>query len=124
LAIAAGSWWWWQRSGEPPSRFPIPGEGERITVEVLNGTGIDGLARTMTLSLRAQGIDVVYFGTADNDTMAHTVVFARTDDTTGLGRVLEILGVGTLVTEEDSLLLLDASVYLGLDAARLVGRSP
>ena len=91
---------------------------------MLNGTDVDGLARATTQLLRAGGIDVVYFGTASSDTFAATQILVRRGDTTGAVNVLRILGLGMLVVDEDSELLLDVTVYLGRDAAGLIGFDP
>lgn len=118
LAVgAAGVWWAWQRLAADRSEYPIPGEGDRVTVEVLNATGIDGLARAMTRRLRHRGIDVVYFGTAPIDTLQTTLIAVRGADTTVAARVRDALGVGRIVMDPDPRLLLDASVLLGRDAA-------
>ncbi|NIM51560.1 MAG: hypothetical protein GTN62_12175 [Gemmatimonadales bacterium] len=118
LAVgAAGVWWTWQRLAADQSEFPIPGEGDHVAVEVLNATGIDGLARAITRQLRHRGIDVVYFGTAPTDTLQTTIIAVRGADTAVAGRVRDALGVGRIVIDQDPRLLLDASVLLGRDAA-------
>ncbi len=122
--VLVGGWWAWYRSGQPRGRYPIPGEDERVTVEVLNATGVDGLARAMTRHLRHQGIDVVYVGTAAMDTLSETFIAVRRGDTTVAARVREALGVGRVVAQPDPRLLLDASVFLGRDAVPLVHFHP
>ncbi len=122
-AAALGAWWLLRQPAETDVRA-IPGEGERITVEVLNGTDVDGLARATTQHLRAGGIDVVYFGTAATDTFSVTRILVRRGDTTAAARVQEVLGLGTLVVDEDPLLLLDVSVYVGRDVAVRLGLDP
>lgn len=122
--VAAAAWWAWYRSGQSERPYPIPGEVERITVEVLNATGIDGLARATTRQLRHRGFDVVYFGTAAMDTLRETFIAVRRGDTTGAARVREALGVGKVVVQPDPRLLLDASVFLGHDAVPLINFRP
>ncbi len=95
----------------------IPGEGERIIVEVLNGTRVDGLARQTTRRLRAQGVDVVYFGSVRDSVWATTEVIARRGDTVRAARVRGALGVGEVSFRPAPELLLDVTVMLGLDAA-------
>jgi hypothetical protein len=98
------------------NRAPIPGEGDRLVVEVLNATRIDGLARAMTRRLRAAGIDVVYFGSS-RESLDSTLILIRRGDSAGAVRVRGVLGAGRIVEELDPRLLLDVSVLLGLDVA-------
>ncbi len=123
-AVLLAAWWAWQRSGQLGMPYPIPGEGRRITVEVLNATGVDGLARATAQQLRRQGIDVVYFGTAATDTLRETLIAVRRGDTTRAAGVRAALGVGRLVVQPDPRLLLDASVLLGHDAVPLIHLRP
>jgi hypothetical protein len=94
----------------------IPGEGDRITVEVLNGTTVNGLARQVTRELRRRGIDVVYFGTTDR--ADSTLGIARRSDTEAARVVRRALGSGAVLDEPLPQLLLDVTVVLGPDAAR------
>ncbi len=123
-AVAGGAWLAWRGAAGERGQFAIPGEGERITVEVLNATGVDGLARATTRQLRRTGIDVVYFGTASADTLAETYIAVRRGDTTAAVRIRAALGVGRIVVEPDSRLLLDASVFLGRDITPLIYLGP
>ena len=43
----------------------MPAPERRVTVEVLNGTARQGLARIATRVLRRRGLDVVFLGNAD-----------------------------------------------------------
>ena len=100
----------------------IPGDGEggrtedRITVEVLNGTTIDGLARRLTWHLRRQGIDVVFYGSAETTEAESTLVIARRGDTAAARDVRDAIAVGVVVDEPMAQLLLDVTVVLGRDA--------
>ncbi|UCD23957.1 MAG: LytR C-terminal domain-containing protein [Gemmatimonadota bacterium] len=116
LAVAAGVWWLAPDSRTSTS-FPIPGEGERIQVEVLNATRVSGLARTMTSRLRKAGIDVVYFGNAQESGLDSTLILVRRGDSSFVGRIREAIGGGKVLLSPDEELLLDASVLLGLDIA-------
>ena len=124
VAVLVAAWWAWQRSGQLGRPYPIPGEGRRVTVEVLNATGVDGLARATTHQLRRRGIDVVYFGTAATDTLRATLIAVRRGDTTRAARVRDALGVGRVVLQPDPRLLLDARVLLGQDAVPLIHFRP
>ena len=123
LVTAAGYWWWRQRS-DVMAEYVIPGDAHPARVEVLNASGIDGLARATTRLLRSRGIDVVYFGTASVDSLSTTRIIVRRGDTTAAVLVREALGVGILVEEQDPRLLLEVTVHLGRDAARSEGFRP
>ena len=96
-----------------PEPVPLLG-GERIVVEVLNGSGRRGLARAATRALRNAGFDVVYFGTVA-DSVAVTQVLARRGDSSAAVRVAKALGTGQARVREDTLLRVDVSVLLGAD---------
>jgi hypothetical protein len=123
VALAALAWLVASRQADRP-RFPVPGEGLPIKVEVLNAVGVDGLARDATLRLRERGVDVVFFGNAGMDTLSLTRVVARRGDTTVARSVQEALGIGVVSNEDDPRLLLDVTVLLGRDALGPLGRRP
>jgi calcineurin-like phosphoesterase len=94
--------------------FAVPSAERRIVVEVLNGTKRQGLARVATRMLRRQGIDVVFLGNADT-TFNATRILVRRDEPTRGKRVAEVLGMGQLVIQRDTLRRVDVSVILGDD---------
>lgn len=91
------------RTGEPPR------------VEVLNGAGVEGLARSATRVLREEGFDVVYFGNAPSFGRTSSLVLDRGGPTTEGRMVAEALGIREMRSEPDSTLLLEATVILGAD---------
>lgn len=93
--------------------YPVPTADDAVLVEVLNGTGRDGLARRVTRQLRRQGLDVVSFGNAA--TTDSTVVYARRGDHAQAERVAGALGAGVVRDAPDTLLRVDVSVVLGAD---------
>jgi hypothetical protein len=101
----------------PPPRahaYPIPSPGQRVTVEVLNGTRRAGVARAATRMLRRQGLDVVFYGNAEAAVESTRVIVRRGDP--GHGRsVRQALGSGLVVVEPDTLRRVDVSVILGPD---------
>jgi hypothetical protein len=104
------------RPGVAPVRVPIPDVfGERIRVEVLNGSGINGMAREATGLLRDRGFDVVEVGNWSSFDEDSTFVLARTGDLDGARRVAEAVGVRRVRAEPDSNLFADVSVVLGKD---------
>lgn len=117
--------WLLLRSAGDTDPYPIPGEDRaHVRVELLNGTNVDGLARRTTRHLRRRGIDVVYFGSAAEDTFTTTVVLARGADSTDAIRVRRALGLGVVRVEPNPALLLDVSVILGFDAPAVLDLDP
>ena len=84
-------------------------------VEVLNGSGRAGLARTATRELRRGGLDVVYFGNAPGPALDSTQVLVRRGDSTAARRAARLLGVGEMAWSPDSTRRVDATVILGGD---------
>jgi len=94
--------------------YAIPSAERRVTVEVLNGSRRSGAARAATRMLRRRGLDVVFFGNADDPVDSTRVIVRRGDP--GRGReVRAVLGTGMIVVEPDTLRRVDVSVILGPD---------
>ena len=97
--------------------YPIPEPGDRVVVEVLNGTGLPGRARSATRILRRKGLDVVFFGNWDGEGVVRTtkIVVRRGIDQSGARRVAGALGAGMVVADIDTLRRVDVTVILGTD---------
>jgi hypothetical protein len=96
--------------------YPIPSREQRIQVEVLNATARPSLARMVTRLLRSDGIDVVFFGNAeDNARPDSTRVIARRGDRSSAERVARALGQGIVSVRTDTLRRVDVTVLLGAD---------
>ena len=93
----------------------IPGEGERVVVEVLNATQAVGLARAATRRLRDGGIDVVAIGTDTGAVLDSTQVLVRRGPPGRGDRVAEVLGVGRVSVLPEPARLVDVTVRLGRD---------
>ncbi len=116
LLVMGGLAWALLRPREGPARageirVPVP---NGITVEVLNGSGRQGLARVVTRKLREQGFDVMFFGTA-HDSVPATEVLLRRGDSTAALQVARALGLERIRVALDTLLRLDVTVLLGPD---------
>lgn len=102
---------------DPSARPTIGGSaarGDRVTVEVLNASGVAGLARTATLALREAGLDVVFYGTADTSVDSTQVLVRRGPSGAG-ERVARALGGGQVRVAGDTLRRVDVTVLLGPD---------
>ena len=99
----------------PDHAYPIPGDADRHLVEVLNGSGQAGLARTATRTLRRGGLDVIFFGNAEGEKAAVTHLLVRRGDSTAARRAARLLGVGTIEWKPDSTRRVDVTVILGAD---------
>ncbi len=92
-----------------------------ITVEVLNGCGVTGLAQKFTNYLRQQGFDVVYTGNADRMDYASTHIIQRavqTEKEKSLLKALE-LAEERLIEDSQSTPHVDYTIILGKDYNQL-----
>jgi len=107
-----------RRAGEtsepgPPSA--IPGTQGRVRVEVLNGSGLAGVARDATRILRDSGFDVVHYGNAGTYSVDPSVVMDRVGEMETARSVAEALGIPQFRSEPDSSRFVEVSVRLGPD---------
>ena len=115
LASALGQW-------IPDESTPVgevirsPGTG-RITVEVQNAGGVDGMARTATDHLRSAGFDVVGVGNAARFDQEGSVVIDRVGKPEAAADVARALGIDSVRSEPDPNLFVDVTVRLGSDWA-------
>lgn len=94
--------------------YPVPGEADRIEVEVLNASGRQGVARVGTRTLRRQGVDVVFFGNADT-TADSTRLILRRGSRERAEELQKLLGIGKIEALPDSTRRVDVTVILGRD---------
>jgi hypothetical protein len=93
----------------------LPSPDDRTRVEVLNGSGVPGVAAEATELLRASGLDVVYFGNATSFDIDSSVVLDRTEREGAAEVVRRALGIEPVRLEPDTTRLVDLTVVLGLD---------
>jgi hypothetical protein len=98
-----------------PQDRPIPGEGDRVVVEVLNATKVLGLARAATHRLRDAGIDVVAVGSDTGAVLDSTQILVRRGSIEPGERVANALGAGRPRVLPDPSRLVDVTVRLGRD---------
>ncbi len=108
-----GQWIPEDRAPEDVSLLTV-GE-DRVTVDVRNAAGVEGLARNATDHLRGAGFDVVSLGNARTFGSDTTVVIDRVGETAKAAAVARALGVARVVSRPDSNLFVDVTVRLGSD---------
>jgi len=86
-----------------------------ITVQVLNGSGVPGLAARVRTRLIYFGYNVVEFGNADRDDYAHTLILDRNGNSEATKKIYEIIKTGERYTKIDRRLLVDVTVIVGKD---------
>jgi hypothetical protein len=111
LGSALSQWWEFGPPG-PGAGQPAAIQG-RLQVEVLNGGGNAGMAREATILLRDLGLDVVYYGNAENFSQEPSVVIDRVGRLPAAQAVADALGVERVVSEHDSTRFVDVTVRLG-----------
>ena len=102
--------------GDPPSEAHVRVHAEGVRVEVLNASGIAGLARRGADFLRGRGFDVVTF---DNAPAAFgpdsSLVIDRVGSLERARMVADAMGIHRIVARPDTNLFVDATVVLGRD---------
>lgn len=92
-----------------------PFDYRKIKIEVLNGCGVDDLARDTSRFLRKKGFDVIYFGNAA-ERQNKTVVVDKLSLEVKWGRIVgRALGVKTISSNIDSTRLVHTVIILGMD---------
>jgi hypothetical protein len=107
-----------------PAPLRIPGERPGAVIEVWNATGTDGLAREVARRLRRAGLDVVNYGSQRDSTLDSTTIVVRRGDSSVALQVRRVLGLGRIRVQPDARLLVDATVLVGPDLARLLRLQP
>jgi hypothetical protein len=88
--------------------------GQRIVVEILNASGVSGLARRATFVLRDRGFDVVGWGNDPKGRRTESVIIDYTNKPEAAERAARILGGAPIQRGKDSLDRgLDLTVKLG-----------
>lgn len=89
-------------------------QGQRVLVEVLNSSGVGGLARRATFLLRDRGFDVVGWGNDPRGRRSQTVIIDYTNKPEAADRLARVLGGAQIERGRDSLDRgIDLTVRLG-----------
>jgi len=86
-----------------------------ISLEVLNGCGMEGAAKELTSILRKKGYRVSDFRNADNFDYEHTTIKVRTASREEGDAVAALLGCDHIVYEPSKKAVADISIVIGPD---------
>ncbi|MBL8055430.1 MAG: LCP family protein [Anaerolineales bacterium] len=99
----------------PAQDDPALRQGEAAKVEVLNGAGVEGLARATAEWLQGQGVNVVNFDTADRSDYTGTVIVDYTGKPYTTRWLARTFNVASVVNGADPNSSVDVRVILGQD---------
>jgi hypothetical protein len=90
---------------------------EDVTIEVLNGTAITGLAADVTERLRQEGLSVAHTGNAARQDVAESLVVSHTDKTETAQYIARFLDLpqSAVVEGSEPAAGYDISLILGAD---------
>ncbi len=95
------------------------GEAPQIQIEVLNGTGISGLAMKTAVELRKLGVDVLIVGDAEHFHFERSVIVDRRGNKDIVSRLSRLTGCGNVVEQRQERPLVDATFVIGSDVSEL-----
>lgn len=123
VAVVGLGWWWTNRepgAGAGPRDVVtvervarVVPAGTRIRVEVLNGTGLRGLARRGTTAMRDAGFDVVGTGNWSENKADSSLVLVRTGHMDWGALAAKALGGARIEARPDSSRYVDLTIVLG-----------
>ncbi|MBP7692427.1 MAG: LCP family protein [Anaerolineales bacterium] len=94
---------------------PAQRQAEGARIEVLNGAGVEGLARTTADWLQTQGVSVVSVDTADRSDYPHTVIVDFTGRPYTTRWLARTFNVSNVVNGADPASAVDVRIILGQD---------
>jgi hypothetical protein len=109
----------WSRLAPEPGHPEAGPHRHVIRVQVLNGSGEDGIASRVASFLREGGFQVVEVGNADRPDYFATLVVARRTDPEAARMVAHYLGGLPVVRQAWSSETAEVTVVLGSDRSRL-----
>jgi len=92
-----------------------------VKVEVLNGCGVDGMARTVGNRLRETGFDVMTLDNADRFDYPESIVIDRLGKPDDADRVAEALGISNRIQQivPDPFRIESVTLIIGRDFSRI-----
>jgi hypothetical protein len=89
-------------------------------IQILNGSGVSGVAKRAADFLRSKGFDVKNTGNAPTSNYEFTIVISRTGDMKNAQRIGGALGTEKVIMMRDSLSIYDVDVFIGADYAERI----
>jgi hypothetical protein len=111
-------------SGRLPVKSAAPRPAGRVRVEVLNASGVPGLARRGTEALRDGGFDVVSYGNAPSFEPDSSLVLDRVGRMELARSVADAISIPRVYARPDSNVYVDVTVVLGRDWAAENAETP
>jgi len=95
--------------------------GEKISIQVLNGSGEKGIAERFSNLLQNNGHDVVLRGNADHFSYKNSEIIIRNSNKIAAENIANLLGINlnNISTQREKLLLCDITLILGKDFKEL-----
>jgi hypothetical protein len=90
------------------------GKSRRLRVELLNGTGVAGIAESARVALSQLGVDVIAVGNAERFDYSECILVAR-ERGTDVRLLGDVIGCAHVVDQLDKDATADASLILGAD---------
>ena len=90
------------------------GKSRRLRVELLNGTGVAGIAESARAALAKLGVDVIAVGNAERFDYSESILVAR-ERGTDVRLLGEVIGCPHVIDQLDKNATADASLILGAD---------
>jgi len=105
------------------TRPPIEEISGNVRLEVLNGTGEEGLGRVVARALMSKNIDVLFIGNADAFDYPASILIARRENAE-IKTLGELIGCRHLIEQLKDDSMVDATLIIGADYRRLDLGSP
>jgi hypothetical protein len=104
--------WWHLREGVPAREF-------EFQIEVLNGSGREGIAMKTAMQLRRAGVDVLVVGDAERFDFDESILVDRKGNAELMVRLSRITGCRNIIEQRQEQPLVDATLIVGRDRGRL-----
>ena len=118
--LYAGSLWRVEKPAPPSAPLALAVPSSDVEVQVLNESGLPGMALRVTRFLRERGFDVVETGNGSRVGLPETEVVVRGDDMDKGARLARSLNCTIVRSHKDPEQLVDVTVFIGKDIERLV----